>query len=127
MAVTRRALLRSGRYCYAMAMLISAASDNKWMEQVYAALLRDDHMELVWDDGCGFAVAPADGQSYQDFLMDGFRNALLLVEKGGFSLSCTPRFKGDLGVELAEILDSRDDPSTDWTIVDAEDGIVALE
>jgi hypothetical protein len=86
-------------------------------------------MELVWDDGdgCGFAVAPADGQSYHDFLIDGFRNALLLVEKGGFSLSSTPRFKGDLGVELADILDSRNDPLTDWTIVDAEDGIVALE
>lgn len=106
-----------------MVMLISATSGNKWIEQVYAALLRDDHMELVWDDGdgCGFAVAPEDGQSYKDFLMDGLRNALLLVEKGGFSLSCTPRFKGNLGIELAEILDSRDDPSTDWTIVDTDD------
>lgn len=105
-------------------MLISAGCCD-WLEKVYVALVRNDHMMLVWENtgDCGFVVAPAEGETYREFIAGSFRDAIRLVENGSFSLLCTPRNERDLGVELAEILgDDADGASqTDWTIVTRED------
>ena len=105
-----------------MSTLIGCETHD-WLAQVYQALVRNDHMMMVWEDteNCGIVVAPAEGESYQHFLAHSFRNALKFVEAGCVSIQCTPRCNRDLGIELAELLGEEDGSATDWTLVEHED------